>query len=146
MVSTVGGREWRIVRIYFLSTPIAMTTTHSRYDYDRRLARTGARLETKLRVTANQALDRAGFGGSRKFRKVGEGLSTAFHILAEYGIEPDETLNAHNFPEAKGSRLIHIAFSNAEDSFSPRSIGNSGLQFSWEDLGSSRVEVIAYLS
>lgn len=122
-----------------------MTTNDPRYDYDRRLAR-AARLDQKVRSAANQALDRAGFGGRVKFRKVGEGLSSAFEVLAKFGIEPDETLNAHNFPEDKGSRLINIALSNAADSFSPTSISNSGLQFSWQELAEGRVEVIAYLS
>jgi hypothetical protein len=117
------------------------------YSYDRRtkIAR-GARLDPKLRRQVNDALDRAGFGGKRKFRRMGEALNAVMSVLSDHGIEQDETLNAHHFNQPKGTANIDIAFSNAEDPFSPENIGNSWLHMSWEELRADTIEVIAYLS
>ena len=115
------------------------------YSYDRRAA-TSTKLDTRTRSQANTALERNGLDGNGRFRKVGEGLSKAFDVLATFGIEQDETLNAHLFSSSKGQRSLQLAFTNREDSFSPTSISNSMLSFSWQELSPDRFEVLAYLS
>jgi hypothetical protein len=117
------------------------------YDYDRRTAKAPqGRLDSGTRSAINRDLDKGGFGGAKRFRRMGEALNEAFSILAKYGIEPDEVLNAHTFNQSKGHRLIELALTNAADSFSPTNISNCGLAFSWHDLGDERFEVIAYIS
>lgn len=115
------------------------------YSYDRRAA-TSKKLDAATRSKANAALERNGLDGNGRFAKVGEGLSRAFTVLAQFGIEPDETLNAHGFMGPQGRRTIHLAFSNPEDSFSPVSITNSMLAITWQELRPGRFEMLAYLS
>lgn len=116
------------------------------YSYDRRKTARGARLESKLKRQVNSALDKAGFGGRRKFRKIGEALGVVSDVLSQHGIEPDEVLSAHKFPEAGGSTSVRLAFSNTKDPFSPEEITNSMLALQWTVLRDGVVEVIAYLS
>lgn len=117
------------------------------YDYDRRIAKSPAgRINPATRSAINRDLDKAGFGGQERFSRMGEALNKAFDVLGEHGIQPAEMFNAHTFNQTKGHRLIELALSNAEDSFSPTSVSNAGLAFSWEDLGNERFEVIAYIS
>ena len=115
------------------------------YNYDRRVARPTARLTTKLRMKANDALEHAGFGGRGRWRKSGMALAAAFNVLAKFGIEMDEVVSSHLMDRPKGTYQVDIAFTNQEDSFSPTSISNSVLHMSWEEVGNG-VEVIAYLS
>jgi hypothetical protein len=115
------------------------------YRYDHRVAAT-VKLEKDVIQKANAALRRAGLDGNKRFRKIGEALSKIFSVLSEYGIEPDETLNAHKFPENKGVATVYIAMSNKDDAFSPTTISNSMVSLSWEELSPGKVEVIAYLS
>ena len=122
-------------------------------NYDRRTAapavveeQRDSKMDRTTKRMANRDLVKAGFGGRRKFRKIGEGLNVAFSVLAKYGIEADETLSAHNFPEDKGHYGVDIAWSNTEDPFSPISIKNSVLALQWTELKPGQVEVIGYLS
>ncbi len=115
------------------------------YSYDRRVAK-GAKLDPSTRRKANGALVKAGLDGNGRFRSVGQGLSKAFDVLATFGIEPDETLNAHLFTGDEGRRTLELAFTNQEDSFSPTNVSNSVLVFSWYTHDQDRIEVLAYLS
>lgn len=117
------------------------------YDYDRqcKTAR-GTRLDSRVRRQANAALIRAGLDGNGRFRKIGEALAKAFDVLNDFGIEPDEVLSAHKFPEAKGRANVELAFKNPEDPFSPEPIANSMLAIQWTELTPGRVEAVAYLS
>lgn len=116
------------------------------YHYDRRTAATSARLDSKIRREANAALDRAGLGGRGRYRKPGAGLSAAWEVLEKFGLEPDAIPNAHLTGEPQGSITQDIAFSNEADAFSPVSITNSMLAFSWTELRDGVFECIAYLS
>lgn len=115
------------------------------YDYDRSKVAAASRLDNGTKSKINADLRKAGLDGNGRFRKIGEAISKALTVLSRYGIEQDDYLNAHNFPEAKGSYNIGLAFSNKEDPFSPTSIANTGLYLAWEDLGRN-VEVVGYLS
>lgn len=117
------------------------------YDYDCRTAKAPqGRIDSSTRSAINRDLEKAGFDGNGRFRRMGEALSAAFQVLEKHEIQPAEILNAHTFNQSKGHRLIELAFSNAADSFSPTSVSNAGLAFSWHDLGGERYEVIAYIS
>jgi hypothetical protein len=117
------------------------------HDYDRRTAKAPqGRIDPATRSVINRDLEKAGFDGNGRFARMGQALSKAFDVLSEHGIQTAEIINAHTFNQSKGHRLIELAFSNAEDSFSPTSVSNAGLAFSWHDLGDERFEVIAYIS
>jgi len=115
------------------------------YNYDRTKT-AGRRLDNGLKRQINADLDRAGFGGKARFRKIGAALNMATGVLARHGIEPDETLNAHKFPEHGGTATVRLALSNDADPFSPEEITNTMLALQWTELEPGRVEVIAYLS
>jgi len=117
------------------------------YDYDRTAAAGHTRLPPDIRRKANAALDKAGFGGRKKWRKVGMAITDAFTVLAKFGIELDEIISAFHIDQPKGTYNVNIAFTNPEDSYSPTQISNSVLHLSWTDLtGKGQFEVIAYLS
>lgn len=103
------------------------------------------KLESTIRRQANQALIRKGLDGNGRFQKIGQALSTAFRVLGEFGIDPDEVLSADRHRAPSGTWPIRLAFSNPNDSFSPVPIRNSVLHFAWTDLG-GKFEVVAYLS
>ena len=111
-----------------------------------RFARSRARLDNRLKADINTSLRKAGFDGRGRWQKIGQALSAAFDVLAKHGLEQDETLNAHLFREPSGTRSIEVAFTNEEDSFSPISISNSVVHFSWTELRERHIEVIAYMS
>lgn len=115
------------------------------YSYDRRAAST-RKMDSATRAKANADLARNGLDGNGRFSKVGQGLSRAFDVLAKYGIEPDETLNANGFMGPEGRRSIHLAFSNPADSFSPVNIPNTMLAITWAEVNPGRFEMVAYLS
>jgi len=110
-------------------------------------------LKPQLKGDINKALDKGGFGGARRFKSIGEALNVAMGILSAHGLEQDETLNAwkftSNYDKTKttkgGHETIRVAFTNANDPFSPEEIGNSMLAFAWTDLENG-IEVIAYMS
>jgi hypothetical protein len=104
------------------------------------------RIEPALREKINDALDRAGFGGGRKFLTVGAALSSAFSVLGKFGIEMDTVLNSWFFRKKEGTMSIELAFTNEEDSFAPQSISENLLFFQWAELIEDRFEVIAYVS
>lgn len=110
------------------------------------LAAMGRRLDSATRREANELLRKAGLDGNSRFRSVGKALNAAFDALSKVGIEQDTTLSAHLFSAPSGTRGLDIAFSNPEDPFSPESINNSILHFSWTELEKDRYEVVAYLS
>jgi hypothetical protein len=102
-------------------------------------------IDAKTRSAINAALDKAGFGGSKKWRKVGLALADAGGVIAKFGYEWDETLNANLFSGDSGTRSLHISKTNETDSFSPTQIGNTALFFQWTKLREDSFEVIAYL-
>lgn len=116
------------------------------YDYDRTKTARGLRLDSRVRQQANAALIRKGLDGNGRFRKIGQALAVAFEVLGKFGIEADEVLSAHKFPEAKGRATINLAFQNPDDPFSPESIDNTMLAIQWTEMRPGSVEVIAYLS
>lgn len=111
-----------------------------------RFARSKVRLGPSLKRSINTDLRKAGFDGNGRFIKIGHALTIAFRVLSKHGFEPDETLNAHLFREDKGFRALNVAMSNEDDPFSPESVTNSALAFSWTKLDTDRYEVIAYMS
>lgn len=104
------------------------------------------RLTTALRQQVNKSLSRAGFDGNGRHLTVGEALASLGTILNANGIELDSTLNSHLFQGSEGKQSLDVAFSNPEDPFSPVSINNSRLFFTWHTRENGTMEVIAYLS
>jgi hypothetical protein len=100
------------------------------------------RLDPSTRQKANKALRRKGFDGNDRFKNHGEAINVAFSVLADFGIESDEVIQASRLR----TRGIYLAFSNPDDPFSPVPISNSVLHFSWTEMDNGRYEVIAYLS
>ena len=112
-----------------------------------RLARSGANLDRKTRSRANRALVKAKLDGNGRFRKPEHAYSQALNVLATFGIELDEVVSSHLFQARPGgSVIVHLAFSNLEDSFSPTSVGNSTLFFQFTELREDMFEAVAYLS
>ena len=103
------------------------------------------KLDNSVRKQANIALVRAGLDGNGRFAKIGFALNAAFDVLAKFGIEPAEIVNAFSLSRPSGTYSVRLAFTNTDDSFSPVSIHNTVLHLSWTDLG-SRYDVVAYLS
>lgn len=92
----------------------------------------------------NASLDKAGFGGKRRFRSVGEATSVAAGVLHKHGLEWG--FNAiHAFRGDTGRRSIELARSNPDDAFSPVEITNTAMAFHWTKMDDGRFEVIAYL-
>jgi|SRR5690349_6275965 len=107
------------------------------------------RIDAKLRAAINADLDVAGFGGGRRFQRIGQALTAVCDVLEKHGLEPAVVFSAHTFDRPKGHRLIDLAFSNPADSFSPTAVENCGLSYTWENIGvggNDSYEVIAYIS
>ena len=133
-------------RDFALHRAPALATTDPKGAFTLVLAGMGAKLDSATRRAGNKFLHQAGFDGNGRFRSIGKALNEAFDALAKVGIEQDTTLSAHLFQDKSGSRPLDIAFSNKEDPFSPETITNSFLHFSWTELSKDRYEVVAYLS
>jgi hypothetical protein len=67
-------------------------------------------------------------------------------VLSKHGIEQDETIHSDYFRGDKRNFSIDLAFSNPDDPFSPVSIRNSMLAFSYTKLRDNHYECLAYLS
>lgn len=105
------------------------------------------RLEKPLQQKINVKLSRVGLDGNGRYRSIGMALSAASTVLEDFGIEPDDVFSANRFREDTGHTSFYLAFSNAEDAFSPVGpISNSMLAIQWTKLDEGRYEVIAYLS
>ena len=109
------------------------------------LAAKSTLLDTKVKSLVNAALIRAGLDGNRRFRTPGEALARANTALSEHGLEWDEVINSHQLSQPKGRLNISLALSNANDPFSPTSVGNTALAFFWDTLEEGKIEAIAYL-
>jgi hypothetical protein len=133
-------------RTYALHRAASLVRHNPKTAYTLLLAAMGKRLDSATRREANDLLRKAGLDGNGRFRSVGQALNYAFDALSKVGIEQDTTLSAHLFNAPSGTRGLDIAFSNKEDPFSPESITNSMLHFSWTELEKDRYEVVAYLS
>ena len=112
----------------------------------------GVMLDHNERLAINEALRTSGFDGNGRFSSVTEALSLAQGVLDGFGIEVDQVLSSHLFPKPGGNALIHLAFSNKKDPFSPTSIENAALAFSWHRLTTEEshrkelYESLAYVS
>lgn len=133
-------------RDFALHRATTLAKTDPKEAYSILLASMGRRLDSASRREGNAALRKAGFDGNGRFRRIGEALASAFKVLSRIGIEQDEVLNMGAFMGDSGARTIDLAFSNPDDPFSPEPISNSVLHFSWTELDSGALEVIAYLS
>lgn len=90
------------------------------------------------------ALVDVGMDGNGRFHRTGEALSKISKVLSDFGIEWDEVLPTFLLSQPKGAIMVHLAWSNEEDPFSPTPIDNTALTFHWDTLGTG-IEVIAYL-
>jgi len=106
----------------------------------------GVMLEHKERLAINEALVSTGFDGNHRFSSITNALSKAQGVLDGFGIEVDQVLSAWEFGGDNGRSLIHLAFSNKKDPFSPTSIENSALAFYWHRFETGKYEVVAYVS
>lgn len=107
-------------------------------------------LPSQVRVKANADLIKAGLDGNKPYEKVGLALKDVTSVLDKHGIEVVDSFDANLFmPDPNGkaiNRKFDVAFTNADDSFSPKDISNSLLVISFAKLQSGRFEVLAYLS
>ena len=102
------------------------------------------KLERPLRERANDALEKAGFDGNIPYDRLGRAISDAFVVLRKFGIESDSATPLLN--RESGKERFDLAFSNADDPFSPTPIANSVLYFTWYRHASGNYEVLAYLT
>lgn len=108
-------------------------------------AATAAPLTQKERVAINASLAQAGFDGNKNFKSVSAALSSLMSILNSHGLELDEVTSADIYNKPTGHRSINVARST-EDPFSPESLQNTSVAFSWAPRGDSEfVESVAYL-
>jgi len=107
----------------------------------------GARLDSGTRRKANAGLIRAKLDGNGRFRKPEAAYSLALDVLRDYGIELGEMVSSHLFnPRPQGTVTVDLAFSNAEDPFSPEPITNTVLYLQYTELRDGVFEAVAYLS
>jgi hypothetical protein len=105
------------------------------------------KLDRTTQQKVNKELIKAGLDGNGRFRKIGEAIAAIAKVFGRHGLEEDDVFNADLFRGNDGRRTFGIAYSNADDPFSPEAIGNSMLVIQWhlfEETG--QYEVIAYLS
>lgn len=103
-------------------------------------------LSHQSRLAINEVLIKTGFDGNKRFRSITEALSMAQGVLDGFGIEVDEVLSADKFRRGSGNAQIYLAYANREDPFSPTSIENAVLAFSWHKFETGRFEAVAYVS
>lgn len=112
----------------------------------RRLGETpaaSASMNAALRRKINAKLAAGITSGYPYAQSFGAGLTAAYNVLAEFGIEPARAVSP---PLGNKGRVnIDIAFTNKEDSFSPVEISNSLLVVTFENMHKG-VEIIAYVS
>jgi len=112
-----------------------------------RMAAMVGKIDRKTRTEANRELVRAGLDGNGRFRKPEHAYSKAIDVIGNYGIELDDIVSSHLFQaRPSGTIVVHLAFSNDEDPFSPMSIGNSTLYLQFTELSPGKFEAVAYLS
>ena len=105
-----------------------------------------ARLDQKVRSTANMALIKAGMDGNGRFRSPGMALARISEVLADHGIEWGQVIQSFPLKQPQGRMVIDLALSNPADSFSPTDLDNVALAFQWYQLADDKYEIVAYLS
>lgn len=111
-----------------------------------RVVTAARKLDSKTRQKANSDLSKAGLDGNGRFKRIGEGLNAIAKVLSRHGLEEDAVFSADLFRGQKGRRTFEIAFSNADDPFSPETIDNSLLVVQWHQFETGAYEILAYLS
>lgn len=109
-----------------------------------RPAPTTAELPESERTQMNAALWAQGLDGRVPQPSIGRALQTIGDVLAAHGYEWETILNSHLFLTDSGHRGLDFARSTPGDSFSPKSVENSMISFSWYKFPTTgRYEVIA---
>jgi hypothetical protein len=114
------------------------------------------KISNKERKEINNSFAKEGLDGNGRFEKVDHALSKIGEILSDNGLEWDEVISSDRFRGNKGRQTLNIARKTG-DPFSPISIKNSLVSFSWHllsekphkdsDLVKDKIyEILAYLS
>ncbi len=104
------------------------------------------KMNLKTIQNINDELFKAGFDGNGRFRSVGHAYSIAGTILEKYGFEFAGMLDSWVVSSRPSGQLtLEISKSNPSDPFSPTEVSNTAMAFHFAKLGTSRVEVVAYL-
>lgn len=105
------------------------------------------------KINARFAGRAEGLDGNKSWPKAEHGYAHALDVLRDYKIELDGVVNSMSFKPLSGTVRVNLAFTNAEDPFSPTPIENTMLIVSFAPRGyegadrtETRFEVIAYLS
>lgn len=105
------------------------------------------RLPTRTRIEVNSTLSKYGLDGNGRFASPSAALDKAQEVLAKHGIELDTTPDSWALTKYDQFRLtLDVAWTNEADSFSPVSIENSMLVFTWYKFQEEVYEALAYLS
>lgn len=104
------------------------------------------RLETPLRVRVNKAFEKAGLDGNGRFPSNGRAINAIHGVMSDHGIEEDGIFSGDIWKQASGERTMDIAFSNADDPFSPTKISNSLLAVQWFELSPGKFEYVVRLT
>jgi hypothetical protein len=105
------------------------------------------RLPNRERIDVNERLIKAGLDGNGRFANPSVGLAAAQNVLAAHGIEVLDEPNSWALTKYDQFRLnLDVGWTNQDDSFSPVSIDNSMLFFTWYRLDEDVYECLAYLS
>jgi hypothetical protein len=102
------------------------------------------KLDKALRRKIADALTKAGLDGNGRFDSASLGLSKAWEVLGEFGIEPDEIVDSHKLKA--GRATVDLAWHNDSDADSPVPIPNTMLVIAATRLESEKYEVVVYLS
>jgi len=103
-----------------------------------------SKLTPKERKTVNAALRKAGLDGNTVFRSPNAGLMAVTGVMSKHGFEYTDYGGFK--PDSGGTKRIDFERSNKADPFSPTSIANSIIWFSWYRHRETSYECIAYLS
>lgn len=112
-----------------------------------------ARLAPAIKNQFATRAKKVGLDGNGRFESIGKALNFVSKIMEDFvvkgekvSLQLEDVMSADHFREDSGHRSFRLAYSNPEDSFSPVSISNSMLVFTWTLLEPDRYEVVAYLS
>jgi hypothetical protein len=116
----------------------------SDYLYEVAAGMNPGRLDPSTRLKANKALVKAGLDGNGRFDSVGQAMNAAWKGLSDFNLEPGSEVPY--IGGERGTFSISLRWSNKDDPFSPRDIGNSVLYVQWYKLSPEKFEIVAYLS
>lgn len=104
------------------------------------------RIRTPVRNTVSRALVGGGFGGKKRWPRLGAALVELGAILEEFSLEIVEIISADELMGDSGRKNFRYGVSAPEPGGEPQEVVNSYVTFLWTRLAPDSYEVVAYLS